>query len=444
MTRLNFTLIWCVGFISLLCYQRVDRYGYGRYFHEALETIHGEALQPIDRQPLFDAGVRGMTALLDQHSVFIPRNKRQGYENDLDQHFSGVGIEVRYDPEKKQIFVANTIIGQIHPAHDAGMRRGDQILAVNGQSVAGMPLDDAMKMIKGKAGQTVQVRVLHAGETKPVDLQIVRRDIQVDSVVGDVRRDDGSWSYMLDTKPPIAYVRIKSFSEGTAQQLREVLDRLQNEGKLQGLVVDVRDDLGGYLHSAIAVCDMFIKSGVIVSTRNRKDELTGDQENEVIRASGQAPFSSVPMVVLINGESASASEIFAACMQDHGRAIVIGSRSFGKGSVQKMFQLETDHSIFKHPEHSILKLTTASYWRPSGKNIHRLSDKVPESAEWGVSPDAAYNLPLDKEQEKKRREARQDRDGFRPGAAAEPAPPLDPQLAKAVGYLEGELRKAKP
>ncbi|MCE9555535.1 MAG: PDZ domain-containing protein [Planctomycetes bacterium] len=376
MTRLNFTLIWCVGFISLLCHQRVEHHSYGRYFYDALETIHGQGLEPIDRQPLFDAAIRGMTSQLDQHSGFVSRKNRQAYQSELDQHFSGVGIEVHYDAEKKRIVVANTIVGHPHPAHDAGMRRGDQIVAVNGVPVAGKPLDEAMQLIKGPAGETVRVSVLHEGETKPVELNIERQEIQVDSVVGDVRRDDGSWSYLLDTKPPIAYVRIKSFGEGTSQQLRTVLEKLQKEGKLQALVV--------------------------------------------------------PMAVLVNGESASASEIFAACMQDHARAVIVGSRSYGKGSVQKMYPMESGESI--------LKLTTASYWRPSNKNIHK-GKLAKDSEDWGVRPDTGYDLPLTEEQEKKRREARSDRDAFRIGATAEKPPKLDPQLAKAVELLEAKLRE---
>jgi len=431
MTKLNFTLIWCVGLVSLLCYQRVEHTFYGRYFYEALETIHGQGLDPIDRQPLFDAAIEGMTSKLDQHSGFVSRDKRVAYQSDLDQHFSGVGIEVRFDPETKRIVVMNTIVGKPHPAHDAGMRRGDQIVAVDGVSVVGQPLDEAMKRIKGPAGQIVRVTVLHEGETKPVELSMVREEIQVDSVVGDVRRGDGTWRYTLNTKPPIAYVRIKSFGEGTSQQLYDVLTRLKDEGKLHGLIVDVRDDPGGYLEEAVSVCDMFINSGVIVSTRNRQDEWTGKQEIEVRHAEGNAPFAAVPMAVLVNGESASASEIFAACMQDHGRAVIIGSRSYGKGSVQKMFPMEGGESI--------LKLTTASYWRPSGKNIHRVK-AAKDTDEWGVRPDPGYDVPLSDDAEKARREARSERDAFRPGAEAEPAPPLDPQLAKAVEYLEAKLK----
>lgn len=434
MTRLNFTLIWCVGFISLLCHQRVEHHSYARYFYDALETIHGQGLEPIDRQPLFDAAIRGMTSQLDQHSGFVSRKNRQAYQNELDQHFSGVGIEVHYDAEKKRIVVANTIVGHPHPAHDAGMRRGDQIVAVDGVPVAGKPLDEAMQLIKGPAGETVRVSVLHEGETKPVELSIERQEIQVDSVVGDVRRDDGSWSYLLDTKPPIAYVRIKSFGEGTSQQLRNVLEKLQKEGELQALVVDVRDDPGGYLEEADNVCDLFIKSGVIVSTRSRKDDLTGEQEIEVRHASGNGPFTTVPMAVLVNGESASASEIFAACMQDHARAVIVGSRSYGKGSVQKMYPMESGESI--------LKLTTASYWRPSNKNIHK-GKSAKDTEDWGVRPDTGYDLPLTEEQEKKRREARSDRDAFRIGATTEKPPKLDPQLAKAVEYLEAKLREKK-
>src|SRR5262249_45400163 len=157
---------------------------------------------------------------------------------------------------------------------------------------------------------------------------------------GDVREDNGAWRYLLPTRPPIAYARITEFGGDAANQLRDVLDDLQQRGELKGLIIDVRDNPGGYLDGADKVCDLFIKSGVFVSRLGRRDGLTGRHDVEIHKASGNASFPDLPVAVLINQDSASASEIFAACMQDYHRAAIIGSRSYGKGSVQKMFLME--------------------------------------------------------------------------------------------------------
>ncbi|MCE9547852.1 MAG: S41 family peptidase [Planctomycetia bacterium] len=431
MPRFNFLVICTVSIVALLCYQRVEHNPYVRYFSEALDTIHDEALEKIDRQPLFNAAVRGMTSLLDEHTGFIVRANRERYQKELDQQLSGIGIEVHLDKDKKRLIVANTIVGNPHPAADAGLRSGDQILEIAGTPVDSLPLDDAVKLIKGPTGQPVSLRVLHEGDKTPVDVSVLRRDINVDAVIGDVRDDDGKWNYLLPTKPPIAYVRITEFGGDAAAQIREVLDGLNKRGELNGLIIDVRGNPGGYLDGADRICDLFIKPGVIVTTRGRSDNITGQQDVEVHRSTGRGPYLNVPLAVLINQDSASASEIFAACLQDYHRAAIIGSRSYGKGSVQKMFPMEGGESL--------LKLTTAKWWRPSEVNVDRAKG-AKETDVWGVHPDAEFKVPLTEEQETKRLQERQQRDAYRKGTAAGPREPFDPQLAKAVEYIEQRLK----
>jgi carboxyl-terminal processing protease len=241
--------------------------------------------------------------------------------------------------------------------------------------------------------------------------------------LGDRYSSDGSWDFMLEGEPGIAYVRIAKFGDKTSAELKTALEALPTND-LRGLVLDLRNNPGGLLQAAVEVCDLFVSEGRIVSIRGRGGA-PDDADAEVFHAEEPGTYSGFPMVVLINGYSASASEIVAGCLQDHRRAVIVGERSWGKGSVQNVVPLESNRTA--------LKLTIATYWRPSGKNIHRLST-AEEQDDWGVRPDPGCEVKLEGEALLKMREHRRDRDVFRTHGGAVPALNLnlDPQLKKAV------------
>ncbi|NIP84105.1 MAG: PDZ domain-containing protein [Planctomycetales bacterium] len=428
MTRTNLNLLWLATLVSLVCYREVHQHPYGRYFVEAMNTIHQRGLENIDRQKLFDAAVTAMAQEHDPYSNFVTRELKERYVSELEQQFSGIGIRVEQNRETKDIVVVDTIVGTPHPAHDAGMRSGDRILAIDGQPVQGELYAAAVQRIRGPVGKPVTITVMHAGESEPQDLVVIRSQIAVASVLGDTRRADGGWNFLLGADPRIAYVRLTTFGDRTAVELRQVLEKLDAEGKLQALILDVRDNEGGFLDTAVEVCDLLVREGVIVTTRQRDGHV---RDQYLARAEGT--FDGFPLVVLVNGESASASEILAACIQDHHRGTIVGQRTFGKGSVQQMIPLERNRSL--------LKLTMASYWRPSGQNIHRLKNAT-AADQWGVRPHEGFEVVLTVEQQQERAADRRQRDRIplstqSPAAAELPA--ADVQLGRAVEYLQAEL-----
>jgi carboxyl-terminal processing protease len=267
---------------------------------------------------------------------------------------------------------------------------------------------------------------------------MTRAEISVDSVIGDLRMKDNlkEWDFWIDPQSKIAYVRVQAFTETTTAELTKVVAGLQKAG-MAGLVVDLRNNPGGLLRSAVEVSSLFLPEGkTVVSTKGRnnlKDEtFTSRSVSNSVDST-----KSYPLVILINRYSASASEIVAAALQDHVRAIIIGERSYGKGSVQNIIPMESGTSA--------LKLTTASYWRPSGKNIHRFPDSK-EKDEWGVSPNDAFEVKLSDEERKQYIEGRRDRDIIlRPGQETKAADKKreyhDKVLERAVDHIKTELRK---
>jgi len=435
MPRRNLALLMVVTVVSLLCYHRVQRNDAGRVLVGAMETIERRALEEVDRQALFEGAVEGMLEQLhDEHSAYISPRAIQDFNETLDQEFGGVGMEVGLDRKTNQLMVMSPLVGT--PAYRAGIRAGDKILRIDGRSTQGMSLQDAVRLMRGRPGQPVTLSILHEGDEEPTEVEIVRAKIQVDTVLGDTRRPDGSWSFTLEEDPRIGYVRVTSFTEHTSNELRRALDALTSEN-VQGLILDLRDDPGGLLETAVEVADMFISSGVIVTTRDRRERIVDER-----RATAKATYPPLPMAVLVNGATASASEIVAACLQDNapGRVVIVGQRTYGKGTVQEIINLDGQRGA--------LKLTTRSYWRPSGKNIHRSEDD-PDDADWGVSPTPGYEVVVEGEELARLRIWRRERDvGQQPepdggsgegsdGEAAEPF--VDRQLRKAVEYVEERI-----
>ena len=428
MSRFSLLAISLVVVFSALCHQQIEHHVYGRHLIDAMDRIEASALEQVPERDLFESAMHGMVSELDEHSAFIPQSIAKKYREDLDQNFGGIGIEVYFDTEAKQVFVSSPIIGTPRPAFDAGLRGGDRLVAINGTAIEGESLKEAVEMMRGLEGESLRLSVMHRGQSEPVEIEIVRDHISVDSVAGDRRDAAGEWIYTLEEAPRVSLLRLKTFGHRSADELTDVLTELKKQGKLQSLVIDVRDNSGGYLDAAQRICDLFIHEGMIVWTQDRNGEIAREY-----KASADGTFEGFPMAVLINKESASASEILAACLKDHDRAVVVGQRSFGKGSVQEMIPLEEGRSI--------LKLTTASFWRPAGKNIHRLKTATEED-DWGVRPSESYDVSLSDEEIKAMETARRDRDGFIPGALATAERPpnhVDPQLAAAVRYLQAKL-----
>lgn len=456
MPRLNMFIISLIAIASMACYHRLDRTREGLFLAEAIDVITRKGLQEIDRQALFDAAIIGMTQELDEHTQFVSREDKGRFQELLTDHFHGIGVQMETDFDEEtrviKLLIGDTLIGSPTPAHDAGLRAGDQIVAVDGHRLATHltkeaeekpkkgPLYNAMRRIKGPAGTNVNITVLRDGEE--MTFEVTRREIDVDMIVGEFADADGKWDFTSAQDPRIGYIRIKTFNDRTAVDLQAAIEALQRQRPIQALILDLRDNPGGYLSEAVLLCDMFIDQsrldGLIVSTRDRFGK-----DDQVFYAQDNKTLNGFPLVILVNGESASASEIFAACLQDHGRAVIMGSRTFGKGSVQEMINLERGRSI--------LKLTTNTFWRPSDKQIHKM-EGASEEDDWGVLPDEGWNLPLTDEQEVQRMKERRARDAIiveetasspesqtRQQAAATAL--FDPQLDKAVEYLQAELEK---
>ncbi|MEY4393808.1 MAG: hypothetical protein RL595_1057 [Planctomycetota bacterium] len=390
-------------------------------------------VSPQRERKLVEDMINGGLERLDPHSTFINNRDLKQFNRTSKGKFGGIGVQVGYDRNNRGLLtVISPMVGT--PAYEAGVLAGDIILKIDGKNADSMRLDEAVDMIQGDPDTTITLTVLHDGGKEPVDIPIRRSIIKVQSVLGDRRKENKDWDYYLDDKSRIGYLRITSFSETAAAEVRQIIIAQQKEG-LRGLILDLRNNPGGLLRAAVEIADMFLTEGKIVSTRGRY------QQEEIIEARPEGtmllPAERYPIAVLINRNSASASEILAAALQDHHRAVVIGERSFGKGSVQNIIDLENKSSA--------LKLTTASYWRPSGKNIHRFPDSK-ETDEWGVKPDAGYEVALKDEERLEFLMDRSDRDIIRDKKTTEAKPGKKPHvdkvLQKAVEYINGKAEKA--
>lgn len=339
---------------------------------DTIDQVDRNYVQNLSRREIVDAAIQGILEKLDPYSSYISPEEMARFRDDVEHKFGGIGIQISMD--NGELVVLSPLVGS--PAYRAGLRAGDRIVSIEGEPTEGITIDDAVKQLKGDAGTDVTLAVRHLGSSEQEEVTLTREVVAVATVLGDTRKEDDAWDWMLDPESGIGYIRITAFSRETANDLREALNELEDEG-LQGLIIDLRFNPGGLLTSAIEICDMFIEDGRIVSTKGRNTpERTWD-------AKSPGTYSGFPMAIIVNRYSASASEILSACLQDHDRAIVVGERTWGKGSVQNVVELEGGTSA--------LKLTTASYQRPSGKNIHRFPDAT-EDDEWGVVPNDDFLL----------------------------------------------------
>lgn len=386
-------------------------------FVDTFEQVERNYVKDVDRRKLMEAALRGMIRELDPYSSYIPPAELSRFNDRVQQQFGGIGIQVQPDPRTRRILVISPLPNT--PAYKEGVRAGDIIMEVEGEDTEDMPLSKAVQLMKGPPGDKVSIKVRHMGETDDVDLSIERAIIQVSSVLGDTYDEDGQWKFMLDDENRIAYIRLTQFGRKSSDELAATLTELQKQD-MKGLILDLRFNPGGLLSQAVRISDMFIESGTIVSTEGK------NSRPRTWSATKSGTFTGFPMVILVNRFSASASEIVSACLQDHKRAIVVGERSWGKGSVQNIIELESGASA--------LKLTTAGYKRPSGKNIHRFPD-AKDSDEWGVMPDEEVRFSRQQLQQYDR--YRRDRDILRDGESDIQFE--DSQLAKALEKLKAQL-----
>jgi len=331
-------------------YEQLDLFG------DIFERIRAQYVEESDPGDLIEAAINGMLTSLDPHSSYLSPKDAAKMREQTRGEFGGLGIEVTQ--EEGFVKVVSPIDGT--PAAEAGIEAGDFITHVDGESLLGLQLDDAVEMMRGPVGSEIMITVVREGEGEPFDVSIVRDTIQLTAV-------------KARTVGETAVLRLTTFNEQTYPKMKEGLEKqIEAAGGIDGIngiVLDMRNNPGGLLNQAIAVSDAFLEEGEIVSTRGRDLE-DGDRVNAT---PGDLSMGK-PIVVLINGGSASASEIVAGALQDHRRAIVIGTKSFGKGSVQTVMPLRGDGAM---------RLTTARYYTPSGRSIQAL----------GVSPDIVVAQP---------------------------------------------------
>jgi carboxyl-terminal processing protease len=318
-------------------------------FAEVYGKIKSDYVEPVADKKLLSDAIQGMLSGLDPHSTYLDIDSFKDLRAETQGQFGGLGIEVTM--ENGFVKVVSPI--EDTPAARAGLKTGDLIVRLDDKAVKGMTLSEAVRLMRGKPGTEITLTVVREGQPRPLKVTITRAIIKVQSVK----------QRMLE--PGFGYVRITQFQEGTNKGLREALRKLEadNKGALKGLVLDLRNNPGGVLNDAVEVSDLFLEKGLIVYTQGR----TADSRHQYSAKPGDA-MQGAPIVVLVNGGSASASEIVAGALQDHKRAVVMGTKTFGKGSVQTIVPLSGGSAV---------KLTTARYYTPNGRSI-QASGIVPD------------------------------------------------------------------
>ena len=331
-------------------YEQLDLFG------DIFDRIRSEYVEEVDAKELIEAAINGMLTSLDPHSGYLPPVDAEKMREQTRGEFGGLGIEVTQ--EEGFVKVVSPIDGT--PADEAGMEAGDFITHVDGESVLGLTLNEAVERMRGPVGSEIIITVVREGEDEPFDVTIIRDFIKLTAA-------------RVRTEGKSIVIRVTTFNDNTFDNIRDGLKKELEEASglenINGVIIDLRNNPGGLLSQAIRVSDAFLDKGEIVSTRGRDPE-DGDRYN----ATPGDLINGKPIVVLINGGSASASEIVAAALKDHRRGIVVGTKSFGKGSVQTVMPLR---------EQSAMRLTTARYYSPSGRSIQNL----------GVTPDIIVEQP---------------------------------------------------
>ncbi len=312
-----------------------------RIFAEVFERIKTNYVEEVDDKTLIENAIKGMLSALDPHSAFLVGEDYSELQEGTTGEFGGLGIEVGY----KDGFLK--VISPIDdtPAEKAGIKSGDIIVKIDNKSLRGMGMSDAVTLLRGKVGSKIKLTIFRKGNDKPLIFDIERAIIKISSVKRRLLEAD------------FGYIRLSQFQTHTTKDMLKALNKLQkkNARPLKGLILDLRNNPGGVLSAAVGIVDAFVKEGLIVYTKGRTAN-----SNIKYHATGSDVLNGAPLVVLINGGSASASEVVSGALQDHHRAIIMGSKSFGKGSVQSVISLKGNKAV---------KFTTARYYTPLGRSI---------------------------------------------------------------------------
>jgi carboxyl-terminal processing protease len=351
-----------------------DMYQMLKVFGDVMQRVRTDYVDPVNDKEMIENAINGMLTGLDPHSSYMNAKAFKDMQIQTKGEFGGLGIEVSAD--KGMIKVVSPIDDT--PAARAGIKAGDLITALNGKSVIGLSLNDAVDQMRGPPNSKIVLTIKRANVDKPIEVSMIREVIHINVVKSRLEANN------------IGYVRLAQFTEQADAGIRQAVKALEQKsgGKLRGLIFDLRNDPGGLLDQAVAVASDFIPQGEIVSTRARHPE-----DSQRWDAKGDDIIKGAPIVVLINGGSASASEIVAGALQDHRRAVVLGTRSFGKGSVQTVIPL---------PGNGAMRLTTARYYTPSGRSIQglgitpdvRVQETTDNHVDFGGEHEADYNKIL--------------------------------------------------
>ncbi len=371
-----------------------------KLFTEVLSIVQNQYVDEVPPRDLIYSAIKGTLRGLDPHSSFLDPEMYKEMQVETSGSFGGLGIEITLKDD------VLTVVAPIEgtPAYRAGIHPGDRIVKIEGITTKDMQLTDAVKRMRGKPGTKVTISVVREGWTEPKDFQVTREQIRVQSVRS------------MQLEPGIEYIRLRQFQEQTASDLETTLEQYSKDGKLQGLILDLRNNPGGLLTASVEVAEKFLDSGrLVVYTEGRVRN-----QNMRFQANSKRVFSDFPIVVLVNQGSASASEIVAGALQDWGRAVLLGAHTFGKGSVQTIIPLS---------DGSGLRLTTAKYFTPKGRSIHGK----------GIMPDILVEQP----------KVTAAPGESPPPSGTETAPEMlkkDVQLQRAVDLLKGLkiLDKSRP
>ena len=347
MKRLLFFIIISLFFFEKSFSENSDIYKKIDLFGEVLEKINKEYVDEVDQSKSMDAAINGLLQSLDPYSAYMTPESFEGMQTETSGEFGGLGIEVGMEAGVVKVIspIDNT------PASKAGLKAGDYIVKINNVQVQGKSLMEAVDLMRGPVGSSIEITVRRKGVKKALIFNITREIIEVQSVK----------SELIDNN--IGYIRLTSFNENSSEQIKEKINKLNKNKDLKGYILDLRNNPGGLLSQAIKISDFFLENGEIVSTKSRKIS-----ENRKWFAKKGDLTNGKALIVLINYGSASASEIVAGALKDHKRAIILGENSYGKGSVQSIIPLKNRGAI---------RLTIAKYYLPSGKSI----------SEVGVTPD---------------------------------------------------------